>query len=463
MPQAGEGVATAHQGDGRAVTGWLLFDWAAQPFFTLVLTFVFGPYFVNTLADSPVDGQASWGFATALAGFTIAFLSPVLGAIADSSGARKPWIGWFSVLFIAGPALLWFAEPGQDHAVALALVCLVIGTIGGEFATVFTNAMMPDLVSRDRLGRLSGNGWALGYAGGLVSLVLVLGFFAASPETGRTLLGLEPVFGLDPAKSEGDRASGPFSALWYLVFVLPLFLFVPDTPRRMPFGNAIRSGLSDLRNTLTTLPSHRPVLTFLLAHMIYKDGLAALFAFGGIYAASIFGWTIVQIGLFGIFLTITGTVGAVIGGVLDDRFGPKAVVSSALVIMIAGCAGIVSVDRETILFVVSVAAPDPEAGMFQSVPEIAYLLFGAMVGAASGPMQASSRTLLVDLSPPDRLTEFFGLYALSGKVTSFAAPLLVATVTALAASQRLGIGVILIFFVVGLAALRFVDERPYKE
>ena len=445
----------------RAIAGWLLFDWAAQPYFTLVLTFVFAPYFASALAADPVEGQAIWGYAAAAAGLLIALLSPVLGAVADASGARKPWIALFSVFLITGAGLLWFAAPGAAYAVPLALAGFGLATVGAEFATVFTNSMMPDLVPENRMGRLSGYGWATGYAGGLVSLVIVLGFMAANPQSGLTLLGLEPLFGLDPAAREGDRASGPFTALWYLVFVVPLFLFTPDTPKRLSIGNAVGSGLIALGATLKGLPRHRTVLWFLFANMIYKDGLAALFAFGGIYAAGAFGWGTIEIGVFGVLLTITGTFGSVLGGILDDRFGPKAIVSGALAILILTTVGILSIDREHIAFFLPVAGAAPGAGLFSTPSEIAYLVLGGVIGAAAGPLQAASRTLLVRISPRQHMTEFFGLFALAGKVTSFAAPILVATVTLWSGSQKAGMAVIVVFFIAGLAVLALVDaKRP---
>ncbi|RYE53229.1 MAG: MFS transporter, partial [Hyphomicrobiales bacterium] len=197
-----------------AVAGWLLFDWAAQPYFTLITTFVFAPYFATYIASDPATGQSMWGFAAASAGIVIALMSPVLGAIADVVGRRKPWIAAFGVLIVVGTALLWLGKPGDPGIVLLVLMAYAIASVGVEFATVFNNAMMPTLVPPDKLGRLSGSGWAIGYIGGIVSLVLVLGFMAASPQTGRTLFGLAPLFGLDPATHEGTRISGPFSAVW---------------------------------------------------------------------------------------------------------------------------------------------------------------------------------------------------------------------------------------------------------
>jgi UMF1 family MFS transporter len=183
--------------------------------------------------------------------------------------------------------------------------------------------------------------------------------------------------------------------------------------------------------------------------MIYTDGLLALFAFGGIYGAGALGWGTMQLGLFGILLTVTGTIGAYIGGKLDDRIGAKKVVLGALAILIVCCLGILSIDRDTIFFIVDVAPPQPGAGLFSSAAEKLYLALGALIGAVAGPLQAASRTLLVRLSPEDKLAQFFGLFALSGKLTSFAGPFLVATVTALTMNQKAGVSVLVAFFLIG--------------
>jgi len=442
-------MTIADKGAGRlAVISWALFDWAGQPFFTLITTFVFAPYFASALAASPAEGQALWGYATAAAGLAIAILAPVLGAVADATGHRKPWILAFSVPFAVACMMLWYAEPGAPSAIAIALGAFAIATLSIEFATVFNNAMMPDLVPPERIGRLSGAGWAAGYAGGLVSLVIALGFLAANPETGHTLLGLEPLFGLDPATREGDRASGPFSALWYLVFVLPLFLFVPDAPKKARLGPAVRAGLGDLAATFRQARGNTVLFTFLIAHMIYKDGLVALFAFGGIYAAGQLGWGSIQIGSFGILLTITGTIGAIIGGRLDDAYGPKAVLFGALGLLIICGLGLISIDRDTVLFVIP-AEPGTPGNLFGSLPEQLFLGLGALIGAAAGPLQAASRSLLVVLAPREQMSQFFGLLALSGKVTSFLAPLSVSLMTVWSGSQAAGMSVILGFFAAG--------------
>ena len=196
---------------------------------------------------------------------------------------------------------------------------------------------------------------------------------------------------------------------------------------------------------------------FLLANMIYTDGLVSLFAFGGIYAAGTFGWNTIQIGSFGIILAIAGTFGAWLGGKLDDRLGPKRVISASMMILLFAIVAILLVDKETIFFI-KVAAPAPGGALFASSAERAYLLLGCLIGAAGGPLQAASRTLLIRMAPKDRIAQYFGLFALTGKVTSFVGPLLIGAITAVTASQKAGMAVLVLFFVAGLALLARVRD-----
>ncbi len=441
----------------KGIAGWIVFDAAMQPWFTLVTTFVFGPYVVSALAASPAQGQAMWGYAAGIAGLCIAVLSPLLGSIADAAGPRKPWIAFLGVIMALCAMGLWFAEPRLPYGLSLALALFVVGTIAAEIAGVFNNAMMPSLVPANRLGRLSARGWAAGYFAALVTILIAIGLMVGSPETGLTLFGFEPVLGLDPAAREGDRAVGPFTALWFAVLVLPLMLFTPDKTRVMGLGTAVRSGLADLRHGLAELKHDKPLVRFLIAHMIYADGLVALFAFGGIYGTGVFGWTITEVGLFGVLLTITGFAGALIGGPLEDRVGAKPVILTSLVVLTLASFSVVSLSAERVFFFVPV---EPAEGLFATLPEQLYLLLGGVMGAAAGPLQASSRALLARLSPPHARARTFGLFALSGKVTSFVGPWAVATVTALTLDQRAGISVLIVFFVAGgVLLLRVKTDR----
>ncbi len=442
-----------------ALLGWIFFGWAAEPYFTLITTFVFAPYFASAIAPDPVTGQSLWGFATASAGLVIAALSPVLGAIADAAGRRKPWIAGFGILLVAGSSAMWFGRPSEPALIPPLLLAYGIATIGVEFAIVFNNAMMPTLVPADRIGRLSGTGWAIGYVGGIISLLLVLGCLAADPQSGRTLFGLHPLFGLDPADHQGDRITGPLTAAWFVVFAWPMFVFTPDGPAKRKVGEALREGLNELKDTLRQLPQRPSIGGFLLANMIYTDGLVSLFAFGGIYAAGTFGWQTIQIGAFGILLAIAGTFGAWIGGKLDDLFGSKSVILSCLSVLLFAIAAILTVNRDSVLFV-PVTPPLADATLFAAPAERAYLILGTMIGMVAGPLQAASRSLLIRLAPQDRITQYFGLFALTGKLTSFLGPLLVGAVTALTASQKVGMATLITFFVVGFVLLLRVNAPP---
>jgi UMF1 family MFS transporter len=341
---------------------------------------------------------------------------------------------------------------------AIALVGFAVATVAVEVAAVFNNAMMVHLVPRERLGRLSGAGWAIGYLGGLASLVVTLGFLASVPGTGRTYLGFEPLFGLDPAAREGDRATGPLAGLWFLAFVWPLFLFTPDVATTRPWTEAMRVGLVQVRATVADARRRPQIARFLVANMVYQDALVALFAFGGIYGAGVFGWGPTELGLFGILLTVTGTAGALVGGHLDDRVGARAVILGAIVLFVCVCVGVLSLGRTHLLFVLETAPPSPDDGPFGTASERMFLALGLVIGALAGPLQASSRSLLARLAPAGEAGRYFGLLALSGKVTSFLAPLAVALATDVFRSQAAGPAVLILFFAVGGWLLAGVRE-----
>lgn len=433
--------------------GWAMFDWANQPLFTLISTFIFAPYFAATVVGNPVEGQALWGYAQSIAGLMIALLSPVLGAIADQTGPRKPWIAAFQVICIVASALLWFAVPNAPTGTLLLVMLAVVAlTVGAECSIVFNNAMLPSLVPRDRIGRLSGSAWALGYVGGLVTLGIVLGGFSM-PE--------QPLFGLDKETHEHARIVGPFTAVWIILFMAPLFLFTPDAPRRTrDYDEAMRKGLQALVATLRELRHYRNILIFLLGRMASYDGLNALFVFGGIYAAGIFGWSITELGLFGILLNVIAAIGAFLGGRADDRFGSKITIQVATVGLMIAAFGIVSMTQDSVLFGIAVDGPKPDDGLFASTAERIFLVFGVIIGACGGPMQAASRTMMARLAPPEMIGEFYGLHALSGKATAFLAPAVIAALTQLSASQRVGIASILVFLGVGFALTMLVREEP---
>jgi MFS transporter, UMF1 family len=337
----------------RQVWGWWWFDWANQPYNTLLLTFIFAPYFASAVAPDPVTGQAMFGWMMAISGILIALAAPLLGAIADSAGRKRPWILFWSLLYVAGSFALWWAVPdATPETILFVLVAFAIGMVGLEYGIVFTNSILPSLGSREDIGRISGSGWAFGYVGGVGALAIML-LFLAENEAGFTLIGIEPLLGLDPAMREGTRAVGPFTALWYIVFVIPFFLWVPETgvARKSQPKGAMAKGLRDLLRTLRDLPRHPSLLAYLGSSMLYRDALNGIYTFGGIYAAGVLGWSIIQIGIFGIIAAVVGALGCWVGGRADRRFGPKPVIVTCILVLIVVCTVIVTTDRTMVLLI----------------------------------------------------------------------------------------------------------------
>ncbi len=430
----------------KRVWGWMMFDWASQPYATLILTFIFAPYFATVVGD-PVQAQTMWGYALTVSGLVIAGLAPVLGAVADGSGQRRPWIVLFSVCLVTGAAGLWMAVP-ESQNILLILCFFGLGLIGMEFATIFTNAMLPDLGPRREIGRISGTGWAVGYTGGVVALVLMLCFLAEN-EAGVTLLGQPPAFGLDPEMREGTRSVGPFVALWYMVFIVPFFLWVRErTARSAP---PLRDSLSALWSTIRGLPGNQSLAAYLGSSMLYRDALNGMYTFGGIYAFGVLGWSVVSVGIFGIVAAITGAIFAWLGGFADRAFGPKPVIACCILILTGVCFVIVGVSRDAV-FGIHVPADS-------ALPDIVFYVCGAAIGAAGGALQSASRTMMVHQARPDRMTEGFGLYALAGKATAFLAPFLIAVATDISGSQRAGLIPLIVLFLCGLFLLRWVQPE----
>jgi len=429
---------------------WALFDWANQPYFTVVTTFIFAPYFTSFVAASPAEGQAYWGYTQAVAGVLIACLSPFLGSIADAGGARKPWVFAFSLLCAVGAFSLWWAVPGQERGLIWILAGIVVGTVGVEFAIVFNNAMLPSLVPHARMGRLSGFGWGLGYIGGLIALFIVL-FGFSLPE--------EPLFGLSKAMHEPDRITGPMAAIWLLIFILPMMLFTPDRKSRgLAKGEAVRQGISTLLTTLRTIGDYRNIVWFLIARMFYSDGILALIGFSGIYAAGLFSWGTTELGIFGILINFFAIGGSFAGGYLDDRLGSKPTIVISVLGLALASIGVLSISNGTVLFGLPAAMPVEGGALFASPAEQVFMLFAFIMGLFFGPAQAASRTLIARMSPPEKAGEFFGLFALSGKATAFVAPLMIGIVTSLTGQQRPAMIVIFVLLVVGAALMTLVRE-----
>ena len=444
----------------RRIWGWYFFDWASQPYNTLLLTFIFGPYFASIVSQRMMaDGleseaagayaQSIWSLGLTVSGLSIALLAPFLGAMADASGRRMPWIWGFSALYVAGSAVLWFAYPDASNF-GWILVAFGIGIIGMEFATIFTNALLPDLGDHGEIGNISGTGFAFGYLGGVLALAIMLLLFEDG--AGRTIIGLQPLFGLNPAANEGTRFVGPFTALWYVASMAVFFLWVRETgSARRAESAGVAAALNQLKTTVLSLKRRISLASYLGSSLFYRDALNGLYGFGGVYATLVLGWSITQIGIFGIFGALTATIFSWLGGKADRRYGPKPVIVISIVIHIIVCIIIVGMTREQILGIPLIPG--------SAMPDIVFYLCGGTIGAAGGTLQASSRSMMVRHSRPERATEAFGLYALSGKATAFLAPALIGLATWFTGSPRLGVSPLIGLFLLGLILLFWVKPE----
>ncbi|MFD1794982.1 MFS transporter [Paracoccus aurantiacus] len=447
----------------KRIWGWWFFDWASQPYHTLLVSFIFSIYYAEVAksafiargmdaAQAGAHAQSMWGDGLAISGAIIAILAPVLGAIADTTGRRLPWVWFFSGVLVVGAAGLWWLTP-TDPRLITAIAFFGLGMIGLEFTTIFTNALLPGLAPRDEIGRLSGSGFAFGYVGGLVALAIMLLFFAEGAN-GRTLLGLKPLFGLDPAMREGTRFVGPFTALWYIVFMLPFFFWVKEPAgQRKPLRLGV--AMRDLWSTIRSLRRRSSLANWLISSMLSRDALNALYGFGGVYAGTVLGWPVILSGIFGIVSGIAAAIISWLGGKADRRWGPKPVILASILMLIAVCLIIVGMSRESLF-----GMPLPPGS---KLPDAIFFLCGVLIGGAGGAMQAASRTLTVRHTSEERATEVFGLYALSGKATAFLAPFLIARMTDFSGSQRIGISPLIVMFLLAILLLRWVNKNGETE
>ncbi|PHK93970.1 MFS transporter [Pseudoroseomonas rhizosphaerae] len=415
----------------RQAWAWALYDWANSAFPTVVSTFVIAAYFAQGIAPDPATGQAQWGWMQTAAGVAIALLSPLLGAVADAGGRRRMMLLLCTVVTAIATALVWFAAPDPRHAL-WALVCVGIATVGFELGTVFYNSMLPQVAPPERVGRLSGLAWGLGYAGGLACLVVAL------------LLLVQPdpsPFGLDRGAAEHVRATALLVAAWMLAFGWPVLVLLPDPPPpRPPWNTAIRQGLGEIGALLRGLPRNPVLGRFLLACLFYTDGLNTLFAFGAIYAAGAFGMEFDEILMFGIALNVTAGLGAAGFGLLEDRLGARRTILASLAALLALGLGVVLAEDKGVFWGLALA-----------------------LGLFIGPAQSASRSYMARLAPPDEVAAHFGLFALSGRITGFMGPAVLAFVTSVTASQRAGMATVLAFLALGGAILLTVREpKPGK-
>ena len=409
----------------RTIWSWALYDFANSPFTTLIVTFVYATYFTEAIARDSVSGTALWSRGITITALIVAFVSPALGALADRGGYRKLFVLFATVACAAATAALYTVLPGQ---VLTALALVIVANVAFELGTVFYNAFLPDIAPPERIGTVSGWAWGLGYVGGLAALAVAL-VTLVQPET--------PWFGFSTEAGENIRATNLLVAAWFLLFSLPLFVWVrEDRSRKSASGRVVRDAYAQLRQTFTEIRRYSQIVRFLVARLVYNDGLVTIFAFGGIYAAGAFGFSLEQVLIFGIVVNVFAGAGAILFGYLDDRVGAKRTLVVSLLGLIVATALAIATTSEALFW-----------------------LSGVLIGIFAGPNQAASRSLLGRFVPHDKENEFFGFFAFSGKLTAFIGPLLLGILTELSGSQRVGVTVVLVLLVIGLVLLFRVDEQ----
>ncbi|WP_299899629.1 MFS transporter [uncultured Ruegeria sp.] len=442
----------------RRIWGWWFFDWASQPYHTLLVTFVFGPYFAGVAAgyftnegldaqEAAARAQTVWANCLTITGLIIAFGAPLLGAMADVSGRRIPWIFVFSVMYAVGSAALWYTLPDGSN-MWLMLSAFGLGFVGAEYALIFINSQLPDLGDDSEVGEISGSGFAFGYFGGLISLAIMLALFVEQAN-GKTLIGLNPIFGLDASQQQGTRFVGPFTAGWFVLFMVPYFLWVrEDVPTDK--SGTVREALRLLAKSVSNLRHRVSLASYLGSSMFYRDALNGLYSFGGVYARLVLEWDLIKIGVFGIVSVLAAAAFSWIGGKLDKKLGPKPVILAAIWVLIFVCVTIVMMDRTQIY---GIALPEGS-----NLPDMVFFGCGVLIGGMGGILQSASRSMMVRHTDPEAPVESFGLYGLSGRATAFAAPLLIGIATTVTGSARLGVSPIVLLFILGLFLMSWV--RP---
>jgi len=460
----------AHAGDhlpSRITLGglsWALFEAGRNPYTLVILIYLFGPYFTDDIVGDSIKGQVYWGYIHGAVGISLALFAPILGAVADQGGARKPWIGALSVIMIIACASLWWGMPQSSPLGILAVATsLYFATLAFDLTAVFHNAMLPGLIAPRRFGLLSGLGLGLGNICSLIILLFLLIFFAMPGQADFGIVPDQPLWGLDQALFEHNRISGPILAAWMAVFALPLFLFTPDVARtKQKWSLAVENALRQLSATFRSLGQHRDAALFLGGRMFFNDAKTAIMIFGGVYAKGVFGWGTVELLVYGVLSSVFAVVGGFLGGAIDSWIGSKRTLILWILVTMAGATAAVSMAPGEMFFMAVSGDPVHSLPIFQTPSELGLIGAVMILGVSITGGYVSSRAMMARLAPPDKQAEFFGLYAFSGQATAWMAPLAISFVTAWTESQRAGLASVGIFLIIGLifiAAVRLPHDR----
>jgi len=393
------------------IISWSLYDFANQPYTTLIITFIYSAFFLSYIAPNVDDGTFLWTNAIAISAIFVALISPILGAFADNSGYRKFFLIFFTIVCSIFTALLYFPEKGQVY---FALILVVISNIAFEMGTVFCNSYLKDLSTNKNVGKVSGFAWGLGFVGGLLALLLVFIFLAEYPDD----------------KPEVIKLMNIFVGLWFLIFSMPAFFFLKDKKRKKITKSNMLLSFQSLSHTFKEISQYKKILNFLVARLFYNDGLVTIFVVGGIYAKGTLGFSIDEVVILGVVLNVFAAIGSFLFGFLEDSIGVKKVINISLIFLI-------------IATLLAFVAP------MTNFPKAIFWIAGILIGTMVGPTQSCSRSYMSQLIPDDKKNEFFGFFAFTGKATSFLGPLLFGLITKFH-SQQYGLLSVIVFFIIGL-------------
>jgi UMF1 family MFS transporter len=440
-----------------AANAWALAQAARDPFVILITIYIFAPYYVTRVVGDPVAGQTLVAGANKWGGWVVMLTAPLLGATIDRMGPRKPWLGMVIAAMVMMTAALWFTPPaGAGFGLSPLMAATIFAgmTVAFAYHEMLHNALLVPAAGLAGAARASGLGLAGGNGLSVLMLVGVLIAFALPGAVPWGWLPPQPMLGLDPALGEPDRITALLVAAVMAAGSVPLFLRVPDMARSaLSVGAALRAGAADLALLVKTARGHRNVLLYLLARMIFTDGLTAILVFGGLFAAGAMRWATLEMLGYGIVLSVAAVAGGLLAGRLDDAIGPKNALKIELAVLIIVEALVLGMGRDRLFYRPWQGAPLWDGPMFTTLPELVFLGLGCIIAIAVTAAYASSRTMLTRVAPPDQLGVFFGLYVLSGSATMWLGPLLIEAATRIGGSQAIGLMPVLGMLGLGWALL----------
>ena len=396
----------------KEVLAWSFYDFANQPFTTIIITFLYSTLFIEFLSINHGNGEWLWGNAIAITSIIVAFISPILGALADKGGYRKFFLIFFTCLCAIFSMLLYFPKQGDIY---LALTFFIIANIAFEMGGVFCNSYLPDLSTKKNIGKVSGFAWGLGFLGGLIALFIAL-----------LLFDVENSYN----SYEETRKINLFVGIWFLCFSIPTFLYINDRKKEKIRKSHILKSFQSIRNTFKDIVKYKQIAKFLIARLFFNDALITIFAFGGPYAKHTLGFSMEEVLVFAIILNIAAGIGSFIFGYIEDNIGVKKVINISLLILI-------------IATILAYFAPETNFGQ-----EI-FWISGVLIGLMIGPNQSCSRSLMARLTPKEKQNEFFGFFAFTGKATAFIGPFLFGFFAS-QYNQQIALWVVIILFLIGL-------------